>query len=165
QRQGSSWLTSAVGEIAADELAAELVRGLHHDEAAGRRVDDHVTRLGGGTDQSDDQADRLDMWVKLAVDLLGPAVRDAVFSPRRAGFDRRLLQHDEIVTASARALAHAGAQVVPGDQINGLKIGNAEMMTLTKTVGIDPAHQIPAGRKHSHELDANRINIFFGHRR
>ena len=46
--------------------------------------------LGGGTDQSGDQADRLDMWVKLAVDLLGPAVRDAVISPRRAGFDRRL---------------------------------------------------------------------------
>src|SRR6516162_2182535 len=150
--------------VTADEIAFELMGSMHGHEAAGRGIDDDVSGLRGRRDQTFDESDWLNVRMNSAVDLLWPAVGDPVITPG-ARVDWRLLQHDEIVTASARALAHAGAQVVPRDEINGLKIGNAEMMTLTKTVGIDPAHQIPAGRKHSHELDANRINIFFGHRR
>src|SRR5262249_7874246 len=156
--------TSRLHQVAADEIAFKLMGSMHGHEAAGRGIDDDISRLRGRRDQTFDESDWLNVRMNSAVDLLWPAVGNPVITPG-ARVDWRLLQHDEIVTVSARALAHAGAQVVPGDEINGLKIGNAEMMTLTKTVGIDPAHQIPAGRKHSHELDANRINIFFGHRR
>ena len=38
--------------VAANEITPELVGGLHWVEADGRRVDDHVAGLGGGTDQS-----------------------------------------------------------------------------------------------------------------
>ena len=41
-----------VGDVAADERAPQLVRGLQHYEAAGRRIDDKITGLGDGADEA-----------------------------------------------------------------------------------------------------------------
>src|SRR6516162_2957763 len=98
--------TSHPHQIAADEFAPELVGGVHHHEAAGGRVDDELARLGGGDDQPRNERDRLHVRMDAAIDLLRPARRDCVVAPGRAGSDRRLLQHDEIITAPAAALAH-----------------------------------------------------------
>ena len=48
-------LTEVVNEIAADELTPELVRGVHDDEAAGRRVYDKITGPRNGTDELSDE--------------------------------------------------------------------------------------------------------------
>ena len=79
----------SVVQITTDEIASELVGSLHDDEAASRRVDDHVAGLGGGANQSGDQTGRLDMWVNVTVGLLGPSIRDSVVPPACSGFDRR----------------------------------------------------------------------------
>ena len=39
------------------------------------------------------------------------------------------------------------------------------MMPLAQPEGVDPAHQIGARREHARDLDADRIDIFLGHRR
>src|SRR6516162_2043551 len=57
-------LTGVVSEVAADEVASELVRGVHDDEAAGRRIYDKITRPSDRTDELSDETDRLDMGVK-----------------------------------------------------------------------------------------------------
>ena len=41
-------LTGVVNEVAADEVTPELVRGVHDDEAASRRVYDKITRPSNG---------------------------------------------------------------------------------------------------------------------
>jgi hypothetical protein len=45
-------LTGVVNEIAAEELAPELVRGVHDDEGAGCRIDDEIAGLGDGGDEA-----------------------------------------------------------------------------------------------------------------
>jgi hypothetical protein len=86
-------------EIAPNEISSELVRGLHYDEGSGGGIDDEVARLGGGGDQPLDQFERLGVRVKFAINSLSPTIRDAVVAPGRARFFRRLLQHQQIVTA------------------------------------------------------------------
>ena len=54
-------LIGVVSEVAADEVAPELVRGVHDDEAASRRVYDKITRPSNGTDELSDETDRLDV--------------------------------------------------------------------------------------------------------
>src|SRR5215831_14536031 len=78
----------------------------HHDKGPGSGINNEVPRLGNGGDQPRDQADWFDVRVDIAVDLFRPAVRDSVVSPC-ARADRGLLQNEQIVTAPARALAHA----------------------------------------------------------
>jgi hypothetical protein len=95
-----SLVSPSVVQITTDEIASELVGGLHHDEAASRRVDDHVAGLGGGTDQSGDQIDGLDMWVNAAVDFLRPTAADSMVPPGSARSNWFLLQYDQIIAAS-----------------------------------------------------------------
>src|SRR6516165_9585383 len=80
-------------ESSAAEVAAELSGGMHDDEAAGGGIDDEVPRPSGGIDQAGEQPDRLGVRVSLAVDLLRPAIADAVVAPGALGGERRLLQH------------------------------------------------------------------------
>ena len=75
-------LIGVVSEVAADEVAPELVRGVHDDEAASRRVYDKITRPSNGTDELSDETDRLDVGVKFAVDFFRPAVSECVVAPR-----------------------------------------------------------------------------------
>jgi hypothetical protein len=82
-----------VGNVAADEFAAELLGGVHDDEAAGGRVNNKLSWLGNGTDQPPDKLDRLDVRMNCAVDLFRPAARDAVVSPRFHRGNWRLLHH------------------------------------------------------------------------
>jgi hypothetical protein len=130
-----------VGDVTAHEIAPELVGGFHHDEAASRRVDNHVAGVGGSPDKSGDQTDRLDM-VNVAIDLLGPPIRDSVVPLGCACFDRRLLQHEQIVAASPTTLAHTEVQVIPRNEIDRLDelARDAEVMPLTQAERIDPAH-------------------------
>ena len=74
-------LIGVVSEVAADEVTPELVRGVHDDEAASRRVYDKITRPSNGTDELSDETDRLDVGVKFAVDFFRPSVRNAVIAP------------------------------------------------------------------------------------
>jgi len=57
-------LTGIVSEVAADEVTPALVRGVHDGEAASRRIDDKIARLGNGGDQPSDETNWLDMRVK-----------------------------------------------------------------------------------------------------
>jgi hypothetical protein len=86
-------LTGVVSEIAADEVTPELVRGVHDDEAASRRVYDKITRPSDGTDELSDETDRLDVRVKCAVDFFRPSVRYAMIAPGAFRGEWRLLQH------------------------------------------------------------------------
>src|SRR5262245_19483610 len=135
----------------------------HHDKGPGSWINNEVPRLGNGGDQPRDQADWFDVRVDIAVDLFRPAVRDSVVSPC-ARADRGLLQNEQIVTASARALAHAGTQIVPGNQVDRLNsVSDAEMVTLAETERVDPAHQITARLEHPCGLKADCINIMLAH--
>ena len=108
-------LIGVVSEVAADEVAPELVRGVHDDEAASRRVYDKITRPSNGTDELSDETDRLDVGVKFAVDFFRPSVRNAVIARGGFGAQRRLLQHEQIIAAPPRPVAVADAFVVPAD--------------------------------------------------
>ena len=92
-------LTEVVSEVAADEVTPELVRGVHNDEAASRRVYDKITRPSDGTDELSDETNWLDMRVNIPIDFLRPAIRNAVIAPRGLGAQRRLLQHEQIIAA------------------------------------------------------------------
>ena len=85
-------LTGIVSEVAADEVTPELTRGVHDDEAAGRRVYDKVARPVTAPIRRADETNRLDMRVKFPVDFFRPAVRNAVIAPRSVCAQRRLLQ-------------------------------------------------------------------------
>ena len=102
-------LTGVVSEVAADEVTPELVRGVHDDEAASRRVYDKITRPSDRTDELSDETDRLDMGVKCAVDFLRPPVRNAVIAPGAFRSEWRLLQHQQIISAPPRPVAVADA--------------------------------------------------------
>jgi hypothetical protein len=106
-------LIGVVSEVAADEVAPELVRGVHDDEAASRRVYDKITRPSNGIDELSDEADRLDVGVKFAVDFFRPSVRNAVIAPRDLGALRRPLQHGQIITAPPRPVAVTDTFIVP----------------------------------------------------
>jgi hypothetical protein len=45
-------LTEIVSEVATDEVAPELVRGVQHDEGTGCRIDDEIAGLGDGGDEA-----------------------------------------------------------------------------------------------------------------
>ena len=113
-------MNGVVSEVAADEVAPELVRGVHDDEAASRRVY-KITRPSNGTDELSDETDRLDVGVKFAVDFFRPSVRNAVIAPGGFGAQRRLLQHEQIIAAPPRPVAAADAFVVPSDEVNTLE--------------------------------------------
>src|SRR5262245_4405865 len=100
-------LLDAIGCVAADKIAPELAGGVHHDEAAGSGVDDQITGLCDGADQPLDQSNGFDVRVKLAVDLLGPTVGDAMVPPCRTGSNGRLLEHEHIIAALSQAIPHA----------------------------------------------------------
>ena len=54
--------------------------------------------------------------------------------------DWRLLQNEQVVTATTAALAHAHAQVIPGNQINGLEgTGKTSVVAFAQTERIAPA--------------------------
>jgi hypothetical protein len=119
-------LTGVESKVAADEAAPELVRGVHDDKAASRRVYNKITRPSDRTDKLSDETDRLDVRVKCAVDFFRPSVRNAVIAPGAFRGEWRLLQHQQIITAPARPVAVADAFVVPSDEINTLEyIGNS----------------------------------------
>ena len=46
-----------MGNVAADELAAERHRGAQHDETAGDRIDDQVAGLRDSADQATESAE------------------------------------------------------------------------------------------------------------
>jgi hypothetical protein len=109
-------LIGVVSEVAANEVAPELVRGVHDDEATSRRVYDEITRPSNGADELSDETDRLDVGVKFAVDFFRPSVRNAVIAPGAFRGDWRFLQ--QIITAPPRPVAVADAFVVPSDEVN-----------------------------------------------
>jgi hypothetical protein len=47
-----------MGDVAADEHAAERHRGAHHNETAGGRIDDQVAGVRDGADQAIESAER-----------------------------------------------------------------------------------------------------------
>jgi hypothetical protein len=110
--------TGVVSEVAADEVTPELVRGVHNDEAASRRVYDKITRPSDGTDELSDETDRLDVGVKFAVDFFRPSVRNAVIAPGAFRGEWRLLQHQQIIIAPPRPVTVADPVAVPSDQVN-----------------------------------------------
>src|SRR5215831_14400417 len=116
-------LTGVVSEVAADEVAPELVRGVHDGEAAGCRIDDKVARLGNGGDQPSDETNWLDMRVNIPIDFLRPSVRNAVIVPGAFRDDWRLLQHQQIkiITAPPRPVAVADALLIPSDEVDTLE--------------------------------------------
>ena len=114
-------LTGVVSEVAANEVAPELVRSVHDDEAASRRVYDKITRPSDGTDELSDETNRLDVGVKCAVDLFRPSVRNAVIAPGAFRSEWRLLQHQQIISAPPRPVAVADAFAVPSDEVNTLE--------------------------------------------
>src|SRR6516165_3594385 len=114
------WKKGVVSEVAADEVAPELVRGVHDGEAASRRVYDKITRPSDGTDELSDETNRLDVGVKCAVDLFRPSVRNAVIAPGAFRGEWRLLQHQQIISAPPRPVAVADAFAVPSDEVNTL---------------------------------------------
>jgi len=114
-------LTGVVSEVAANEVAPELVRSVHDDEAASRRVYDKITRPSDGTDELSDETNRLDVGVKCAVDLFRPSVRNAVIAPGAFRGEWRLLQHQQIISAPPRPVAVADAFAVPSDEVNTLE--------------------------------------------
>src|SRR5262249_28424122 len=57
-------------DVATNEVASDLVRGAHRDEAASGGIDDDIARFCGGGDQPFDESDRLDMRVNGAIDSL-----------------------------------------------------------------------------------------------
>src|SRR5262245_41915030 len=122
-----------MGDVAADELAAQFDRRVHHHEAAGGGADDQLPDLCSGRNQSPNQPDRLDVWIHFAAfDFFGPTARDAVISPSFAATYRWFLQHEQIVAAPAAALAHAHALRVPGEKINRLELfADAQVVGLT----------------------------------
>lgn len=61
-----------------------------------------IPRSGDGANQPGDEAYRLYVWMELAIDLLGPAIRNPMIAPRHLRLDRRLLQYDQIIAASPR---------------------------------------------------------------
>ena len=69
---------SCVGNVAADEIALELVGGVHHHERARCRIDDEITRVSEGTDQACDQA----AWLGVRVKFAGYMLR-SIFSGQR----------------------------------------------------------------------------------
>ena len=112
---------ASISDVATDEFASHLVGGMHDDERAGAWIDDEVAGLGDSADQPADQLDRLDMRVNLVVrpsPASGP--RSAMIAPRRFSFDWRFLV-EQIVSASADAVAHAELRTFPGDQTNSLE--------------------------------------------
>jgi hypothetical protein len=110
-----------VSEVATDEVTPELVRGVHDDEAARRRVYDKITRPSNGTDELSDETDRLDMGVKFAVDFFRPSVRNAAIVPSAFRRTRRLLQNRQVTTTPPRPVTISHAQVVPNDEVNTLE--------------------------------------------
>src|SRR5271157_3818840 len=99
-------------------------------KAAGRRVHDEVARLRDCTDQPRDQADGLDVWVRIAIDLLDPAARNAPIAPRALRSQRLPLQHQQIVAPPPRAIAVADAAIVR-DQVNALDdVCDSEVLSL-----------------------------------
>src|SRR6516162_11438444 len=123
---------SIESDVTADEIAPEFESSAQHHERAGRRINDGVTRLRDGGDQSLDQSDRLHVWMGLAIDGLDPAVRNAAVRPSCARPDRRLLHHQQEVAAVARAMTLADAGIVRGDEIDDLENAgrNAEVVPL-----------------------------------
>ena len=61
-------------DVAADKIAPERMSGVHHHKAARRWINNKIARLGDGADQTGDQAARLGMRVRFAIDLLRPAI-------------------------------------------------------------------------------------------
>jgi len=160
------WMRNRGGrDVAADEIALHLKRGVLNDEAAGGRVDDEIAGARDRSNQPRDQASRLDMWMELAVNLLRPAAGNAVIAPRLRG-DWRLLQHEEIIAAAPGALAHAHAQRIPGNEVHdGENVGNSQVIGLTEIKGISPQHAVAAWLQHPRNLAANVVDVGFGHRR
>jgi hypothetical protein len=64
--------TGLVSNVAADEFAAEVVGGVHDDEAASGRVDYKVAQLRHSTDQPGDESDRLEVRVQFPIDPTPP---------------------------------------------------------------------------------------------
>jgi hypothetical protein len=114
-----------VGNIAADEIAAEQIGGAHDDETASGRVDHKVAQLRHSTNEPRDEPERLAMWVDCAIDLFRPATRNAVVTPCLLGCERRLLQHQKVITPSTRTIAIAGAEIVPSDQVDAFQFDDA----------------------------------------
>lgn len=154
-----------IGDVAADEVPAELRGGGHDDEAAGGWVDDEVAGIRDGADQASDEADRFCMRVRLAVDLLRPAVADAVIAPGALGGERRLLQHEQIIAAAPRAIAVAEPEIVPGDEVDALELGDALVVGLAQVEGIGPAQQVAARCQNARRFAATGVDIGAGHGR
>jgi hypothetical protein len=54
---GGGLVLLVIGNVAADELAAERHRGAQQDETAGGRIDDQVVWLRDGADQATESAE------------------------------------------------------------------------------------------------------------
>src|SRR5438552_2825829 len=108
--QPTSAATSTAKAIAsapstATKTSASTKRGMQHAEASRRRVDHQIARQCDGGDQPLDQADRLGMRMNLAINLLAPAVANAVIAPIACDHWRPL-QHPQVVATAPRALSH-----------------------------------------------------------
>ena len=108
-------------EVAADEVTHEPARGVHDGEAASRRIDDKIARLGNGGDQPSAETNWLDMRVNIPIDFLRPSVRNTVIAPGAFRGEWRFLQNQQIITAPPRPVAVADALVVPSDEVNTLE--------------------------------------------
>ena len=85
------------------------------------------------TDQPRDQAHLLDVWVRIAIDLLDPTARNAPIAPRALRSQRLPLQHQQIVAPPPRAIAVADAAIVPRDQVNALDdVCDLEVLSLAR---------------------------------
>jgi hypothetical protein len=155
-----------VSEIAAHEVTPELVRGVHDDEAASRRVYDKITRPSDRTDELSDQTDRLDVRVNFAVDFFRPSVRNAVIVPGAFRGQWRLLQHQQKTTAPPRPVAVAHALAVPSDEVNTLEyIADSSVISLAKPKRVGPLQQIATRPQYAGRFATTSVDIVAGHRR
>src|SRR5262245_27086630 len=100
-----------------------------------------------------------------AINFLRPPTWYPVIRPIRCN-DRRLLQHEQIIAAPPRALAHTHSKIVPSNEIDGfLAIEDALVVSLAKPKGVDPAKTIGARCQHASYLAAARIDVILVHRR
>ena len=119
-------------EVATDEIASESVSRMHYGEGSGSRVDDKISRFCDGADQSGDQADRFNVRMKAAINLLGPTAGYSAIVPCRPGAQWRLLQDKEIVATPPRPLALALSEVVPGNDVDAFEdVGNSAVVRFT----------------------------------
>src|SRR6516164_11576970 len=103
------------------------------------------------------------MWMRTAIDFLDPARGNAMIAPI-LGDNWWSLQHDNVITAPSRALAHTHTGIVPGDQINACQnIRNPQMVRFAQAEGIHPAHAIPRWCQHPSNLVANRVDVALRH--